>query len=455
MTFLTRRYIVPNPNPFQMNKHFVAIKVDREERPDLDKIYMTFLLLVNKSGGWPMSIWLTPDLAPITAGTYFPPESRWGMPGFKMVLQSIADKWQTNRSELTSKGKMIIEEIQATVKELEPADPDRIMSVQSKFDEAVKIFKFTFDRRWGGFNRSPKFPECSKLNFLLHGYLQTQDSFLLDAVTSTLDHIIDGGIHDQVFGGFSRYSVDQKWHIPHFEKMLYDQGQLLIVMANAYKLTKNEKYRYVCEKTFTYLTTDLIHALGGFFSGEDADSFPTLSSDTKIEGSFYAWTYEEVQEAFEEAQSQFPAHSDPYYSFNLFCHHFGIEVEGNVRSEDDPHGHLTHKNILMVRGSVTETAEKFKCENVQEILRVGCQVLYERRKTRPRPELDTKLICAWNALILSGISELVAISDAGILRAKYLQAATTLVEFIKTNFYNEQDNTLKRSCYGDADKLAG
>lgn len=449
-----------------MNEHFISIKVDREERPDIDKIYMKFLLMVNRrSGGWPMSVWLTPDLTPITAGTYFPPESRWGVPGFKQVLRHIADKWENEREELISTGKTVIKIMQKSVdgetaEEAEEGATEKTISsdaapasIESKFYETVQILKYTFDKEWGGFNGAPKFPEVAKLNFLMHGYFQTNDKVLLDAVKHTLKRVAYGGIHDHVFGGFSRYAVDRRWHVPHFEKMLYDQAQLMAVYANVFKVTRDPFYLDQCEKTFEYLVSDLRHPKGAFYSGEDADSLPTASSQEKIEGSFYAWTYEEIRELFEAAQDKFPACPEPEMNLKIFCDYYDVQEGGNVSPDDDPHGHFLEKNILFVKDPVEELEKKYPSLAVKEVLRIGCDVLNEERKTRPRPELDTKMICSWNGLMLAGLSNLVSITE-GEKRQRYMSCAQELVDFMRQYFYCAENKTLQRSRYGQGEELA-
>lgn len=442
-----------------MNEHFIAIKVDREERPDIDKIYMKFLLMMNRgSGGWPMSIWMTPDLTPITAGTYFPPEGRWGVPGFKQVLLHIAQKWQDERDDLMATGKTVIKIMQKQVDgdmdEEEASSTGTPASIERTFNDTVKILQYTFDKTWGGFNGAPKFPEVTKLNFLLHAYLQTREKVLLDAVTHTLQRIAKGGIHDHVFGGFSRYAVDRKWHVPHFEKMLYDQAQLLTIFSNIYKVTRENFYLEQCEKTFEYLVTDLRHAEGAFYSGEDADSLPSHTSKDKIEGAFYAWSYDEIRELFEQAApGRFPGCPEPEMNLKIFCDYFDVQEAGNVTPDNDPHGHFLEKNILFVKDSMDDLAKKYPSVDVKKVIQVGCEVLNEERKTRPRPELDTKMICSWNGLMLSGLSNLVSVAE-GEKRERYLKCAQQLADFMKKNFYCAETKTLRRSCYGEKEKLA-
>lgn len=435
-----------------MNDKFINIKVDREERPEIDKLYMTFILLINGSGGWPLSIFLTPDLAPVTGGTYFPPNDRWGMPGFKTILNKVALKWETSRDDLTETGLSVLEAIEKSVsqKRVDGDTDENPMSIEEKFLQAVKIYKRAFDPVWGGTNGAPKFPEVSKLNFLFHAFVQTKDEEVLKIALNTLDKIANGGIHDHVFGGFARYSVDKKWHIPHFEKMLYDQGQLLMAYANAYKITKDAKYLDIAHKIFVYLTKDLYHSVGGgFYSGEDADSLPARDSKEKIEGAFYAWNYDEVEELFKENAEKFPlANSLDVYSF-----HYDVKENGNVEPASDPHGHLLGKNILFVKGSLAATAEMFGTnpDTVAAILRVGNSILHAAREKRPRPHLDRKIITAWNGLVLSGISKLACSSDAPH-RDEYLRVAKKQIEFIKENSFDASAGKLLRACYGEGDQ---
>ena len=435
-----------------MNEKFICIKVDREERPEIDKLYMTFILLINGSGGWPLSIFITPDLAPITGGTYFPPHDKWGVPGFKTILNKVAAKWESSRADLTETGLSVIEAIQKSVsqKRVDGDSDDHPMSIEEKFHQGVNIYKRAYDRVWGGTNNAPKFPEVSKLNFLFHAFIQTKDKDVLDIALTTLDKIANGGIHDHVFGGFARYSVDKKWHVPHFEKMLYDQAQLLMVYSTAYKITREQKYLDIADKIFRYITKDLYHSVGGgFYSGEDADSLPTFESKDKIEGAFYAWDFDELQKLFNENPTKFPAQN----SFDIYAYHYDVRKSGNVEPASDPHGHILGKNILFVKGSVEETADKFStnADTVAAILKIGNEILFEAREKRPRPHLDRKIITAWNGLALSGISKLACIKENSPNREEYLKVARKQIEFIKENSYDSNARKLLRACYGEGD----
>lgn len=434
-----------------MNEKFINIKVDREERPEIDKLYMTFILLINGSGGWPLSIFLTPDLAPVTGGTYFPPTDRWGMPGFQTILKKVAHKWEVSGDDLKETGLSVIEAIKKSVsqKRVDGDTDDSPMSIEDKFLQAVKIYKRAYDPEWGGTKGAPKFPEVSKLKFMFHAFAQTKDKEILDVVLNTLDKMANGGIYDHVFGGFARYSVDNRWHVPHFEKMLYDQGQLLMAYANAYKITKQPRYLEIADKIFTYITKDLYHSVGGgFYAGEDADSLPAADSKEKVEGAFYAWDYAEIEDLFSKNSSKFPLPN----AFDIYCAHYDIKDGGNVEPESDPHGHLVGKNILFVKGSVAETAVTFGTnpDTVAAILNTGNGILHEVREKRPRPHLDRKIITSWNGLVLSGIAKLACSKDAPN-RNEYLRVAKKQIAFIKQNSFDSNAKKLLRACYGEGD----
>lgn len=442
-----------------MNENFVSIKVDREELPHIDKLYMQFVLLINGSGGWPLSVWLTPDLAPITGGTYFPATDRYGVPAFKTVLQKIAQKWRADERDLTATGHAIIEAIKKSVSQRHPETDEETerttKSIEDKLKQSVKIYKRNFDHYWGGSAGAPKFPEVSKLNLLFHIFLQTKDQEILEIVLNTLDKIGNGGIHDHLGGGFCRYSVDKRWHIPHFEKMLYDQAQFLIAYTNAYKITRNQKYLKIADKTFKYLCRNLYHQVeGGFFSAEDADSKPTHSSTEKIEGAFYAWDYEEIIGGIEKHKDQFEEFKD-LDPKEVFCYHYDVKKNGNVEPASDPHGHLLGKNILFVTGSIEKTADKFNSnqETIEKLLECVNSLLFNVRAERPRPHLDRKIICSWNGLALSGISKLATIQEAPN-HLEYLRVAKKLVDFARNNLYDSEQQKLYRACYGEQEGIS-
>lgn len=437
-----------------MNENFINIKVDREERPDIDKLYMTFILLINGSGGWPMSVFLTPELTPITGGTYFPPADRWGMPGFPTILNKIADKWKKNRSDLKSTGQSIIKAIQKHVQERKRNESggSTAEDPQEKVDylcsQAAHIYERNYDPVWGGSGGAPKFPEIAKLTFILNAFIKTQSSDILDVGLKQLNRMANGGIHDHIFGGFARYSVDKKWHVPHFEKMLYDQGQIMGAYVNAYKITRNPRYLSIADKIFKYICSDLKDPRGGFYSGEDADSLPTPDAEVKVEGAFYAWTASEVRDILQSNSEKFQGFGelDPY---EVLAHHYDVRETGNVEPSSDPHGHLLAKNIFFVNESIEETAAKFGTEPeiVERLLAIAHNLLHQVRSQRCRPHLDTKIITAWNGLVLSGLSKLATVKDAPD-RQKYLETAQNLVTFVRGELYNKSAKRLLRSAYG-------
>lgn len=439
-----------------MNKHYVNIKVDREERPDIDRIYMNFVVMINGSGGWPMSVWLTPDLAPISAGTYYPPVDRWGTPGFTTVLNKIQEKWLDNPANLRQVGLKVIDVMRSHLSETAAVGGSEaetaLLSVESKFNETVRIFDRNIDAEWGGFGGAPKFPEASKLQCMLHAHVHSQPkpSTMLQLVLMTLGRIDQGGIHDHVFGGFSRYAVDRKWHIPHFEKMLYDQGQLMQLYAKAFQMTGAAKWVTVADDIYRYVIKDLRHPDGGFYSGEDADSYPEHGDADKIEGAFYAWEWQELRDLFDEHRERFSVAN----AADIYCAYYGVKEGGNVQPANDPQGHLLNKNILMVQqSSVDEVAAKFHTTAavVDEVLRAFNGILHEVRDRRPRPHLDTKILTAWNGLMLSGLAKLAASVDVSdpARCAEYTRTAVELVTFLKTHSYDAEAKTLLRSCYGE------
>ncbi|XP_062130959.1 spermatogenesis-associated protein 20 isoform X1 [Drosophila sulfurigaster albostrigata] len=431
-----------------MNKHFINIKVDREERPDIDKVYMQFLLMSKGSGGWPMSVWLTPDLAPLAAGTYFPPKARYGMPSFTNVLESIAKKWNTDRDSLLKAGSTLLQAL--VTNQNAAADGEAAFepgSADAKLAEALGVHQQRFDQQHAGFGREPKFPEVPRLNFLFHAYLVSKDVDVLDMVLKTLDHIGRGGINDHIFGGFARYATTRDWHNVHFEKMLYDQGQLMAAYANGYKLTRSDLFLGYADRIYEYLIKDLRHPAGGFYAGEDADSLPTHADTVKVEGAFYAWTWQEIMEAFQEQKTRFNDVS-PERAFEIYTFHYDLKPKGNIPPSSDPHGHLTGKNILIVRGSEEDTCANFNLEPevLKQLLQTANDILHKVRDQRPRPHLDTKIICAWNGLVLSGLSKLANCGTAK--RDAYLQTAKELLQFLRTHLYDAEKQLLLRSCYG-------
>ena len=372
-----------------MNENFVNIKVDREERPDLDSIYMQATTAMTGSGGWPMSVFLTPDLRPFYAGTYFPPVRRYNMPAFKDVLQSLAKAWHEEREEVDRVGSQVLQHIQPQM--LGPAEntlgPETL-------EAATKSLLESYDWGYGGWGSAPKFPQPMTIEFLLRRALtdSPQHEQILKASQHVLDAMSRGGMYDVVGGGFARYSVDNFWRTPHFEKMLYDNAQLALVYLHGYLVTGEVKYRWVCEETLDFLLREMTHPEGGFYSSLDADS-------EGEEGKFYVWTQDEIQSILGP-------------DFDFFKAAYGITPQGNWEG----------KTILQRALDDSTLAARFKLdpETVHTKLAECHSRLLEARNTRVRPGTDDKVLVMWNALALLAFAEAGRYLD----RKDYLDAAS-------------------------------
>ncbi len=359
-----------------MNEHFVSIKVDREERPDLDAIYMDAVQAMTGSGGWPMTAFLVPDGRPFYAGTYFPDEDRHGLPAFRTVLVAIAEAWNERRAEVEEQGTKIVAAISRATLLAESREPltDAIAL------QAVRGLAAAFDRTWGGIGGAPKFPQPMTLEFLLRRHLRGTPG-ALDMVTLTLDRMAAGGMYDQVGGGFHRYSTDRRWHVPHFEKMLYDNALLARLYVRAWLVTGTERYRRIATETCDYLLREMRHAEGGFFSSQDADS-------EGVEGRFFVWAWDElVSVAGAEAAAA-----------------LGARPEGNWEGT----------NVLWRPADQDLDVETARAE------------LFEVREARVRPATDDKVLAAWNAMAISALAE----AGRALDRPAYVEAAAGAAEFV-------------------------
>ena len=409
-----------------LNEHFVSIKVDREERPDVDRVYMTFVQSTNGSGGWPMNVFLTPDLKPFSGGTYFPPEDRGRMPGFPRVLEHLAALWRSDREKVVHYGNEIVEMLRAYAATM--STPGEALDAAT-LDHAAEQIARSYDDELGGFGGAPKFPRPVTLNFLLRQHVRTKDPGLLAMVVHTLDAMAAGGMHDHLGGGFHRYSVDRFWHVPHFEKMLYDQAQLALACLDAYQLTGEPRHAGVAREILDYTLREMRHAGGGFYSAEDADSFPTTDSPERVEGAFYVWTQAEINAALGAEAAA------------IFSHHYGVEPHGNAPEGSDPHGELTGQNTLIQRHDLAGTARHFGKDPVEvaALLASARETLFKLRARRPRPHLDDKILTAWNGLHISALARAASILDD----ATYLEAATTAARFIETTLLQADDILLR------------
>jgi uncharacterized protein YyaL (SSP411 family) len=412
-----------------MNREFVNIKVDREERPDVDRVYMTFVQATTGSGGWPMSVWVTPDLKPFVGGTYFPPEDRYGQPAFKKVLERIAATWKEKHQQITEQGAKIVDVLrEAQVSRMEA----RARIDDQVFHNAYKQLEQSYDPHQGGFSVAPKFPRPVAFNFLTRFYARDPNNadgeHALEMTLFTLRKMAAGGIHDHIGGGFHRYSVDHWWHVPHFEKMLYDQAQFATAFVDAFQITQDRQYAGVARDILDYVDRDMTSKNGGFFSAEDADS-PVSSHESK-EGAFYVWTEKEIDDALGEEAS-------------IFKYHYGVQPHGNAPEGSDPQDEFRGKNILIQRYSVPETAKKFEKseDEVRQSLTRSEKKLLSIRSKRPRPHLDDKIIAGWNGLMISAYARAAAVLD----EPRYLESAIRAAQFVRTNLYDPKEKLLYRS----------
>jgi uncharacterized protein YyaL (SSP411 family) len=405
-----------------LNRSFISIKVDREERPDIDQVYMTVTQAITGSGGWPMTIIMTPDKEPFYAGTYFPKEARWGRPGLMQLLPQIADVWQNNRQKVLSSA----EEIVQYVKRLNKSQPGTGFDHQV-LDQAYQALAERYDPEYGGFGKSPKFPSPHQLNFLLRRYHHTQNKQALAMVEKTLIQMRLGGIYDQVGFGFHRYSTDAQWLVPHFEKMLYDQALLIMAYTEAYQATGKTFYADVVEEIITYVLRDMTAAEGGFFSAEDADS-------EGVEGKFYLWTVHEIKEILGQKDAE------------LFIKVFNVKDGGNFQ-EAGPGTNLD-ENILHLEKPLPELANELGiAENLlAKSLEDSRRKLYQARKKRIHPFKDDKILTDWNGLMIAALAK----AGNALDNKKFTMAAGRAAGFIMQNLTQADGRLLKRYRKGQA-----
>ncbi len=414
-----------------LNRDYVAIKVDREERPDVDRIYMTYVQSTTGSGGWPMSVWLTPELQPFFGGTYFPPENRWGHPGFASILTQIAEAWAADREKIEESARHVVEQLRKQV-EVAPTRAGAAFDAAT-LESAFSSFRRSFDSRLGGFGAAPKFPRVSVHHFLLRYYARTKNREALDMVLLTLREMAKGGMNDQLGGGFHRYSVDERWFVPHFEKMLYDQAQIAISYLEAFQATGDQQYADAARRIFDYVLRDMTDSGGGFYSAEDADSaIAPEHPDLKGEGAFYIWSMDEIQALLSQPAAEW------------FCYRYGVHESSNVAS--DPHGEFTGKNILYQAHTVEETARHFSQPpgEVRAALNDAGTLLMAARAQRVRPLRDDKILTAWNGLMISAFAKGGAVLDDTHNAARYAEAARRAADFVIGRMYDAPSGTLLR-----------
>ena len=429
-----------------LNRDFVSIKVDREERPDVDRVYMAFVQATTGAGGWPMSVFLTPQLEPFYGGTYFPPTSRWGRPGFIDLLVELARVWRDDPVKVHAAATELLERLKSVTGSDGKARGDGVVASADALDAGLEQFQMAFDRRQGGFGDAPKFPRPSELLFLLREHARREaggraaQAPLLMA-TDTLRAMAMGGLRDHVGGGFHRYSVDAAWRVPHFEKMLYDQAQLVMAYLECAQATGDDFFATVAEDTLDYVLRDLTDPLGGFYSAEDADSVPPASAGTpgahKSEGAFYIWSDDEIG-------ALLGADAD------VARRRFGIEPGGNA--PQDPQGEFRGLNLLYVAQSIHDVAARTGLTETAVVDALGRvhAALFAARASRPRPHLDDKILTAWNGLMMAACARAARVLAPSASASRYLAAAQKAATFIRTHLWQPGEGRLLRR-YRDGD----
>jgi uncharacterized protein YyaL (SSP411 family) len=417
-----------------LNRDFVCVKVDREERPDVDRLYMAYVQASTGHGGWPMSVWLTPELAPFYGGTYFPPADAHGRIGFPTLLGHIAEAWRAKRNQLVAEGNRIIEAFRAHA-----VTPRAEPTAAAAADSGQRCLEWcfeAFDDQWGGFGGAPKFPRPSLLNFLFRVAVRggSGGAQALRFAELTLQRMAEGGMRDHVGGGFHRYSVDGRWHVPHFEKMLYDQAQLVCAYLEGYQATGRGVFGWIARETIDYVLRDMTSPGGGFLSAEDADS--DTADGGHGEGAFYVWTHAEIRAVCGDDAP-------------LVERHYGVRAEGNARPESDPQGEFRGVNILHQTAPLAHTAAAFGLDlaDAEARLLAANEKLLRARSARPRPHLDDKVLTAWNGLMISALARAIHVlgPDDPESAAKWELAATRSAEFIERELHDPATGRLWRS----------
>ena len=387
-----------------MNELFVNIKVDREERPDLDEIYMNAVQVMTRHGGWPMTVFLTPDLKPFYGGTYYPPTDRYGRPGFPKVMQAVAEAFNDQNAQVLQQADQITTQLHQISNIVDPHEHELTEELMTN---AFQHYRTQFDSHYGGFGSAPKFPPSMGLPFLLRYWHRSGNTNALEMVELTLQRMARGGLYDQLGGGFHRYSTDERWLVPHFEKMLYDNAQLVVAYFEAYQATQNVFYRDIATETLDYVLREMYDAEnGGFYSTQDADS-------EGVEGKFFVWEPPEVEDIIGEENAE------------IFCEFYDIT----------PHGNFEGENILHVQTPPDLFARKLQMEpeELETLLAAGRRKLFEAREKRIKPGLDDKILTSWNGLMLRGMAMGYQLTG----KPEYLAACEKSAEFVLTTLSQE------------------
>ncbi len=396
-----------------LNEHFISVKLDREERPDVDQVYMSaFRAMSGQSGGWPLNMFLTPDLKPLTGGTYFPPEDREGRPGFLTVLKQIHGFWQEKREEMSSQAEQGFQALQKHFEGLHVLEAGRDDLTKGLITKGAEIAAGVIDPEWGGFGTEMKFPQVSAMRFLL----SVGDKKAKDLVLMTCRRMMDGGIHDQVAGGFHRYAVDREWLVPHFEKMLYDQAQLLELFMDAWLVTRDDDFEQVARGIAEYVLRDLRHPEGGFFCAQDAQS-------EGKEGKFCCWTLDELKEVLTEEEVK------------LAQSVFGVTEKGNFLDHSDPDP-LRNQNILHFKKRRADLAS-----GERSLAKLVLKKLSLVRAKREPAATDDKVLASWNGLMIGALAR----AGRALKEPRYLAAARKAHSFVKTSLWDEKNQRLYHS----------
>ena len=385
-----------------MNDHFINIKIDREERPDLDHIYMDAVQAMTGSGGWPLNVFLTPDTKPFYGGTYFPPRRAFNRPSWQEVLYGVKEAFTQRRNEIDSQAENLTEHLTQSnsfgISSASELDFFTKEKTQEAFDNIMK----NADKKWGGFGRAPKFPQSFVIQYLLRFFYVNENKGALEQALLSIDKMIDGGIYDQVGGGFARYSTDTEWLVPHFEKMLYDNALLILIITEAFQITGNKRYKEVIEETVEFIQRELMNQEGGFYAALDADS-------EGEEGKFYVWDYQDVRDMLQE-------------DADIFCEFFDITAQGNWEGKNIPRRKRIEKDFC--------NEKNISLEKLKEILQKGKKILLEKRGGRIRPQTDDKILLGWNALLNTALSKAFAATG----NENFRQLAINNMQFLSSKF---------------------
>lgn len=408
-----------------LNDNFVPIKVDREARPDVDELYMKAVITMTGSGGWPLSVFLTPTLEPFYGGTYYPPEPRGGMPSFPQLLSAIDKAWKSDQSQILQSAKQLEQSLKAMY-EIGSSGKEKLS--EGVIDDCYSILASSFDETFGGFGMSPKFPTPSNLFFLFRYYSRTGMKAPLIMALKTLDGMASGGIRDQVGGGFHRYSVDRQWLVPHFEKMLYDNALLCLAYTEAYQITKDPDYRTIALEILDWATSEMISkSSGGFYSALDADS-------PDGEGSYYVWNREQVEKALG------PLNFDKTKT-DLVCEYYGISEHGNF--EDD------FSILTRDKARIEDLKRRFPKADFDEVTEKATAAMLRSRKNRPAPKTDDKILTSWNGLMIAAFAKAFEVYG----KEKYLDNAIRAADFLLNTMWGVKVKSVLEHWYRDGEAM--